>query len=76
MSQLTLDTWICDSCGEVISRPEDGYVEWISYGTGFDKGRNLRLVHKDSKKPEQGPRCQFDQTLEMTRDGGIVKDGP
>ncbi|BEG98881.1 hypothetical protein [Bacteroides sedimenti] len=49
-----LKQFICDECGGVISKPEDGYVEWISV---FDdeKGKSIshgfRIVHRLHKSP-------------------------
>lgn len=49
-----LKQFICDECGGVISKPEDGYVEWISK---FDdeKGEfissGFRIVHHFTKSP-------------------------
>ncbi len=44
MKLIPLKQWVCDSCGGVIEKPEDGWFEWytemnLSLDTGF------RIVH-------------------------------
>lgn len=49
-----LEQFICDTCGQIIEKTEDGYVEWLS---SFDeeKGRvmskEFRIVHHHAKSP-------------------------
>ncbi len=39
-----LKQWICDSCGQVIQSPDDGYVEWLVEGD--DAPLNLQYGFK------------------------------
>lgn len=49
-------TWICDTCGLSIDRPEDGYVERLTIPTDTHLRivQEMRLVHKNN-------RCQFNE---------------
>jgi hypothetical protein len=39
-----LKQWICDSCGEIIKKPENGWFEWyINDNTNIEEG--FRIVH-------------------------------
>lgn len=41
-----LRQWICDVCGKVIEKPEDGYVVWGTNEEGkIDK---IRILHKNN----------------------------
>ncbi|MDH5468489.1 MAG: hypothetical protein OEY25_13820, partial [Candidatus Aminicenantes bacterium] len=42
-----LKQWICDSCGQVIKTPEDGYVEWLveSEETSFSFQYGFKIIH-------------------------------
>jgi hypothetical protein len=53
-----LKQWICDSCGELIQKPEDGYVEWQDGKTKF------RIIHHRGSSPRK-PRsdCFYDPNL-------------
>lgn len=43
LSETTLVTeWLCDKCGEIITKPEDGFLEWF------------RPLESDTLKDEQG----------------------
>lgn len=51
-SLVPLGQWYCDSCGKVISSPDDGLLEWYqdslgNHERGKDKG--FRIVHNDDK---------------------------
>lgn len=52
--------WTCDVCGERISRPEDGWVEWLGKtATTSQSPPNLRLVHAWKSSPRNSAdRCQ------------------
>jgi len=68
--------WICDTCGERITREEDGWVEWIvaRSSAGERRGRHLRLVHHLPASPRrQGAGCQINERQEC--DGGeLIND--
>ena len=53
-----LEQWICDSCGEIISRPDHGSVEWKETGL---KLHGFRIVHHASHSPrrEKGGNCYY-----------------
>ena len=55
-----LEQFFCDSCGEIILTPEEGWVEWI--GNTFDAKYltyGYRIVHHASASPrkEEGMDC-------------------
>jgi hypothetical protein len=67
--------WECSTCGELINRVEDGWVEWLAceeQGVPFTKG--LRLVHR-GKKGVRNP-CQYDARQEFQRNRNIVEGLP
>jgi hypothetical protein len=45
MKLIPLRQWICDSCGEIIENPEDGWLEW--YESKRNVLSNFRIVHHD-----------------------------
>jgi hypothetical protein len=45
-----LRQWICDHCQQLIKRPEDGWVEWLSEPDG-SRCRGFRLVHHEVSSP-------------------------
>ena len=73
-----MDTWICDACGEPITKPSDGWVEWISLpdeeNPGKRKVHHMRLVHASHASPYKS--CRFGGTYEHMGDKGIVADLP
>lgn len=55
---IPLKQWVCDSCGEVIEKPEDGWFEWYTErDTSLDTG--FRIVH------HRGSCMYNDQWLEQ-----------
>lgn len=56
---IPLQQWICDSCGEVIEKPEDGYVEWQE---GMEKFRIVHHRGSSPRKPE-GRDCFYPAAL-------------
>jgi len=55
MKLTPLQQWICDSCGELIQSPEEGWVEWVR-GEG-DKCGEFKIVHQlvySPRKPRKG----------------------
>jgi hypothetical protein len=59
--------WRCSSCGELITRIQDGWVEWLAGedGQGSARLRGLRLVHRN--------HCRYDEHQEFHRDQSIVE---
>src|SRR5690606_32912614 len=62
--------WTCDTCGRLIERVEDGWVEWLTRETevGPREYYALRLVHTrpssplvDPEHPRRGLGCQHDE---------------
>lgn len=60
-----LEEWICDTCKKVISRPEQGQVEWLR--DEEDKVHSFRICHNavhspirisSSNDPALGPDCR------------------
>jgi hypothetical protein len=66
-----IEGWRCSSCGELITRVQDGWVEWLAGedARGAERLRGLRLVHKM-------PECQYDEHQEFRNDQSIVEGLP
>lgn len=47
-----LQQWICDTCGELISEPGHGYVEWLRGGADYVRdAHEFRIVHHAPHSP-------------------------
>ena len=72
--------WRCRTCGALITRIEDGWVEWLAsegeQGSTVVKG--LRLVHRGSAESEtpHRPECRYDCHHEFRNDKSIVEGLP
>ncbi len=69
-------SWICDSCGEEISRVEDGWVEWLvrTNSEGLQQSAfGIRIVH--SYPATEHHSCQYDESVEYKRHGALLLDG-
>ena len=69
--------WRCDSCGELITSIEVGWVEWLA--SESDRGqevlRGLRLVHRGSIWPNGNKKgCRYDSLKEF-RNGKTIVEG-
>jgi hypothetical protein len=69
--------WRCDSCGELITSIEGGWVEWLA--SESDRGqevlRGLRLIHRDSIRPNgENKVCRYDSLKEF-RNGKTIVEG-
>ena len=58
-SLIPLQQWQCDVCGELIQRPEHGYLEWLNYSDGRRYG--FRIVHHAPHSPRRanGKDCYY-----------------
>src|ERR1700726_3842082 len=67
--------WKCSSCGDLITRIEDGWVEWLaSEDERGERLKGLRLVHRLSPSAESnGPGCRYDSVREFRNDQSIVE---
>ena len=70
MKLIPLRQWICDSCGEAIEKPENGWFEWYTErDTSLDSG--FRIVHHrgscmyNDQRLEQQNRSPSDFALSM-----------
>lgn len=52
MKLLPLQQFKCDACGQIIARPEVGWVEWLVGPTRGTKAHGFRIVHNSN-------RCQY-----------------
>ena len=69
-----MKTWICDTCGGLIEKPDDGWVQWINLGRP-KLGRNLSLVHKfGASKSAKKDHCMFNERAEFAKDEGTIAD--
>lgn len=81
MKLIALKQWVCDECRELIRKPEEGYVEWLTDENDIRYG--FRIVHHapvSSRHPDgncyryTGKCGSCDSSLEQFLGaGGIVK---
>jgi len=50
-----LEQFICDTCGEIINQPKDGWIEWISTGGKDGETHSFRIVHHFTTSPFAKP---------------------
>ena len=69
--------WRCDSCGELVSELQAGWVEWLAAedARGKPKVSGLRLVHRRNTSPRWGEPygCQYNPRDEFRKNRGIVE---
>lgn len=72
--------WRCDSCGELVSDLEAGWVEWIAAedSTGKPKVSSLRLVHRRNASPRcrESNGCRYNPRDVFRKNRGIVEGLP
>ena len=64
-SLVPLKQWYCDTCGEVIQKPEHGYVEWKRDPQPGKRHRAaFRIVHHALHSPyrQQGNDCYYSRS--------------
>jgi len=71
--------WRCDSCGELITSIEVGWVEWLA--SESDRGEEvlsgLQLVHRGSIQPHgRRQACRYDSLKEFRKGKTIVEGLP
>ncbi len=53
-----LEQFICDKCGEIINKPEEGWIEWISEINNDDyKVYGFKIVHHSLHSPLKRGGC-------------------
>ena len=69
--------WRCDSCGELVSDLQAGWVEWLAAEGAKGKSRvsGLRLVHRRNTSPRwrEPYGCQYNPRDEFRKNRGIVE---
>jgi hypothetical protein len=69
--------WRCDSCGELVSDLQAGWVEWLAAEGARRKPRvsGLRLVHRGNTgaRPPEPYGCGYDSRDEFRKNRGIVE---
>lgn len=69
--------WRCDSCGELVSDLQAGWVEWVAAedSRGRPKVGGLRLVHRGKSSPKfpEPYGCQYNPREEFRNNRGIVE---
>jgi hypothetical protein len=60
-----LQQWFCDSCGGLIEKPEDGWIEWYTEGDAYIAS-GYRIVHHDQ-------RCMYNEHV-LFQQGKMVSD--
>lgn len=59
--------WLCDSCGEIIEKAEDGWLEWKSDSEPDYQESDFRIVHHDRN-------CMYDQKQIFLEENKLVSD--
>lgn len=52
MTLKALQQWICDKCGDVIEKPTDGWLEWLSDRDNFTLS-GFKIVHHAPASPHK-----------------------
>ena len=69
--------WRCDSCGELVSDLQAGWVEWLAAedARGKTKVSGLRLVHRRSANPRlpKPHGCQYNPRDEFRKNHSLVE---
>ena len=75
---LTHGQWICDRCGKIIDKAEDGMLVWLVNRNEDDTKliyRDIKIVHHMSKSPLGGCYgCYPDEEVEYKRNGSSIGD--
>ncbi|HKV77370.1 MAG TPA: hypothetical protein VJP02_04485 [Candidatus Sulfotelmatobacter sp.] len=68
--------WRCDSCADMITSVQAGWVEWLASEDkhGNDILRGLRLVHREGQRNARNHKCRYDP-LEEFRSGRTIVEG-
>jgi hypothetical protein len=66
MKLRPLEQFICDECGELIEKPEDGWLEWIDDCKNPIHG--FRIVHADGASPRRnsGKNCYYPESSDIS----------
>ncbi|MEG6549577.1 hypothetical protein V6C53_04975 [Desulfocurvibacter africanus] len=69
---VPLQQWVCDSCGGIIEKPEDGWLEWLHKKEGLGY-HGFRIVHHASASPRAPHRnCYtYNDRRELLMDGHL-----
>jgi hypothetical protein len=72
--------WKCSTCGQLITRIEDGWVEWLAFEDQERTGHlgGLRLVHRLAVffKKRGAQACRYDARRQFRKDRSIVEGLP
>jgi hypothetical protein len=73
-----LRQFICDTCGELITEPDQGFIEWETDYVSGRKARNFKIVHHALHSPRVGEGCYVIDSAsahlqDMLGDRGIVR---
>jgi hypothetical protein len=72
--------WRCAACGDLITRIENGWVEWLVGENDYGATRvmGLRLVHRQASESEDSERnlCRYDDRREFRKDQSLVEGLP
>lgn len=73
MALVPLQQWLCDSCGKVVAKPGEGWLEWyIDTATRLESG--FRIVHTTCQyKESPGKLLQGDQLENFLGSDGLVR---
>ena len=68
--------WRCDSCADMITSVQAGWVEWLASEDkdGNDILRGIRVVHRGGLKNARNHNCRYDP-LEEFRSGRTIVEG-
>ncbi|HEY2362253.1 MAG TPA: hypothetical protein VGK36_14125 [Candidatus Angelobacter sp.] len=69
--------WKCGTCGRLVTKIEDGWIEWLVSKSRKDNDllKGLRLVHALAVSPRRTSRfgCRYDPQREFKKDQSLVE---
>jgi hypothetical protein len=68
---IPLKQFYCDTCGQVIDSPDEGYTEWV-VESGYCK--DFKIIHNKPYSPHKEAGCSQYMSKEDIIDGSIALD--
>jgi hypothetical protein len=69
--------WKCGACGRLVTKIDDGWIEWLVSKSRKDNGRlkGLRLVHTLAASPRRASPfgCRYDPQRKFKKDQSLVE---
>lgn len=65
-----LSQFVCDTCRQLIEKPEDGWFEWLEGDDG--KAHSFRIVHNGPSSPRKERGCNYRHDTADLMDGDLT----